>query len=87
MAKYEVILSKTAKKQLSKLPIKIAQRLIDIVEKLADEPRPHGYIKLTGVPLYRIRSGDYRIIYNIEDDILTVFVVEIGNRSEIYNDY
>jgi mRNA interferase RelE/StbE len=87
MRNYEVILSKTAKKQLNKLPVKIAKRLIDVIEKLADEPRPHGYIKLTGVSLYRIRIGDYRVIYNIEDDILTVYVVEIGNRSEIYDDY
>jgi mRNA interferase RelE/StbE len=87
MGNYEVILSKTAKKQLSKLPIKIAKRLIETIEKLSKEPRPHGYIKLTGVSLYRIRIGDYRVIYNIEDDILTIFVVEIGNRSEIYDDY
>jgi mRNA interferase RelE/StbE len=87
MEKYEVILSKTAQKQLTKLPPKIAKRLIDVIEKLGNEPRPHGYIKLTGISLYRIRIGDYRVIYNIEDEILTVFVVEVGTRGEIYNDY
>jgi mRNA interferase RelE/StbE len=87
MEKYEVILSRTAQKQLNKLPPKIAKRLIEIIEKLAKEPRPHGYIKLTGVSLYRIRIGDYRVIYNIEDEILTVFVVEVGKRGEIYDDY
>jgi mRNA interferase RelE/StbE len=87
MEKYEVILSKTARKQLNKLPLNVAQRLINAIEKLADNPRPHGYIKLTGVSLYRIWIGDYRIIYNIEDEILTVYVVELGNRREIYDDY
>ena len=87
MEKYDIILSKTARKQLRKLPLKVAERLTQAIEKLADDPRPHGHIKLTGVSLYRIRIGDYRVIYNIEDDILTVYVVELGNRQEIYDDY
>jgi mRNA interferase RelE/StbE len=87
MGKYDIILSKTAQKQLNKLPERIAKRIVEVIEKLADEPRPHGYTKLSGVTLYRIRIGDYRVIYNIEDEILTVYIVEVGNRREIYNDY
>ncbi|MFC0776288.1 type II toxin-antitoxin system RelE family toxin [Terrimonas alba] len=54
------------------------------IYSLADNPRPHGYKKLKGRDAYRIRSGDYRIIYSIFDKILTVEVIAIGHRKDIY---
>lgn len=71
MAEYTVVLTKTVQKQLNKLPDQLADTLLDAIEKLADDPRPDGCKKLKGRSGYRIRKGDYRIIYDIHDDILT----------------
>ena len=84
MAEYTVVLTKTAQKQLDKLPAQVANTLLEAIEKLAAEPRPDGCKKLKGRTGYRIRKGDYRIIYDITDDILTIEVVAIGHRSKIY---
>ena len=81
---YVIIYEKLAKRQLKKLPKQIAQRIEERIGELADEPRPNGCLKLTGQESYRIRVGDYRIIYEIEDDILTVLVVKIGHRRDVY---
>ena len=84
MAEYTVVLTKTAQKQLDKLPDQVADMLLDAIEMLADNPRPDGYKKLKGRLGYRIRKGDYRIIYDIYDDVLTIEVVAIGHRRQIY---
>ena len=84
MADYTVVLTKTAQKQLDKLPDQIANTLLEAIEKLADEPRPDGCKKLKGRSGYRIRKGDYRIIYEVEDDVLIVEVIAIGHRRNIY---
>lgn len=65
MANYTVVLTKTAQKQLDKLPNQIADSLLDTIEQLAEEPRPDGCKKLKGRSGYRIRQGDYRILYDI----------------------
>jgi mRNA interferase RelE/StbE len=54
------------------------------IADLANNPRPLGYIKLKGRPGYRIREGNYRVIYEIHDKILTVIVIEAGDRKKIY---
>ena len=77
MAEYTIILTKTAQKQLDKLPDQIADILLDAIEELANDPRPDGCKKLKG------RSG-YRIIYDLHDDVLTVEVVAVGHRRQIY---
>ncbi len=84
MASYSVVLTKTAQKQLDKLPVKVADTLLDALEELADNPRPDGCKKLKGRSGYRICKGDYRIIYDIGDDILIVEVVAVGHRRQIY---
>ena len=81
---YSVIVSKPAKKTLSKLPNEVVKKILDAFDELAEDPRPMGYIQLKGRSGYRIRVGNYRIIYDINDDELLVLVVEIGNRKEIY---
>lgn len=60
-------------------------KVVAAVKALADDPRPHGYKKIKGRPGYRIRAGDYRIIYQVKDNILTVFVLIIGNRRDVYD--
>ena len=84
MTKYSITITKTAQKQLNKLPNQIADPLIDTILNLALNPRPVGYIKLKGRNAYRVRKNKYRIIYEIKDNILTVTVIAIGHRKEIY---
>ncbi len=82
---YQLVIDRYAQKQLGKIPPPHFNRIIKAIDELADNPRPVGYKKLRGRPGYRIRIGDYRVIYKIEDKIFTVFVVEIGNRKDIYD--
>ncbi len=84
--KYLVIITRTVQKTLSKLPSPIATKLESAMLKLEDNPRPPGCKKLKGREAYRIREGDYRIIYEIEDKVLRVVVVDVGNRKDIYRD-
>lgn len=85
MPVYEVLLSKAARKQLAALPGFIHNKIIEDISQLSFEPRPIGCKKLKGYKkTYRIRAGDYRIIYEIEDKILRILVVAIGHRKNIY---
>ena len=82
--KYTVIIVKKADKFFNSLPEPQFLALKKAINALADDPRPFGYIKLTGESSYRIRVGDYRIIYNIFEDIITVEVININHRKEVY---
>jgi len=62
----------------------VADTLLDTIEKLAVDPRPEGCKKLKGRSGYRVRKGDYRIIYDIQDDVLIIEVVAVGHRRQIY---
>jgi mRNA interferase RelE/StbE len=84
MAKYTVSLSKRAQKQLDKLSDAVAEPIFQAIEKLGDNPRPHGCKKLKGRNGYRIRIGDYRVIYEIFDSTLLVDVIDLGHRRDIY---
>ena len=85
MALYQILISITAQKQLDNLPDKISESLIDVICKLEQNPRPNGCKKLKGRNGYRIRKGDYRIIYDIVDKILLVEIIAVGNRKDIYD--
>lgn len=85
MPKYSVQLSRKAAKQLDKIPDKIAFKLFEAIEGLAENPRLNGCKKLKGRNGYRIRKGDYRIIYEIQDSVLLIDVIAIGHRREIYD--
>ena len=85
MADYTVILTKTAQKQLDKLPDKVADALLDAFDALAKVPRPDGCKKLKGRLGYRIRKGDYRILYEVQDSVLIVQVIGLGHRRDIYS--
>ena len=82
---YQLVIDKYAQKQLGKIPSPNFNRIIKAIHELSTNPRPAGYRKLTARPGYRIRIGDYRVIYNIEDKILTVYVIDIGHRKDIYD--
>ena len=83
--RYSLTIMPHAMRQLSRLPGKQAMRIRDKINALADDPRPPGTVKLTDEDnLYRVRVGDYRIVYRIEDRRLVVLIVRIGHRREVY---
>lgn len=84
MASYSILLTKSAAKELESVPTKDRQRIVTRIGTLADNPRPVGAEKLSGDDKYRIRQGNYRILYVIVDAELIVTVVRIGNRREGY---
>ena len=84
MAKYRITIKKSAAKELEALPKKDLRRIIKRIQTLAQNPRPDGSHKLSGQEQYRIRQGDYRIVYSVDDKVLAVDVVKIGHRREIY---
>ena len=81
---YAVFIERYAQKQIAKLDKKIIPVVKEAIAGLALDPRPFGYKKLKGEEAYRIRIGDYRIIYEIEDDKIIVTVVSVGHRKDIY---
>ena len=85
MPKYSVLITKTAQKQFDKLSDEVADSLLEALIELANDPRPNGCKKLKGRDGYRIRKGNYRIIYDVFDDILVIEVLALGHRKDIYN--
>lgn len=84
---YKVKFTKGARKMLKKLPLDIQNRIKPKIKALSVEPRPDGVKKLKGKEnSYRIRVGDYRVVYEIFDDVLIVKVLEIGHHSDIYKE-
>ena len=81
---YKILFTRQSEKDLSNLP-KLDFRKVEVaIAKLADNPRPPKSKKLTARDSWRIRIGNYRVIYLIEDDNLIVIVIEIGHRKEVY---
>lgn len=84
MASYSVHIKRSAAKELEAVPPKDRKRIIKRIEGLASDPRPPGCEKLSGEEKYRLRQGDFRILYEIVDQELIVTVVKIGNRRDVY---
>ncbi len=84
MASYSLEIKRSAARELAALPGKDRARIITRIQALAHEPRPAGSEKLSGQERYRLRQGDYRILYEIRDDILIVMVVKIAHRRDVY---
>ena len=80
---FDVVFSKSAEKQLLKLEKDIQKRVISTLERIRVRPYPHVK-KLVGSPYFRLRVGDYRVILDIRENKLLIFVVELGHRSNIY---
>lgn len=81
---YTLQYKKKAIKALAKINEPYFTTLMNAINKLAENPRPFGYTKLTGRDGYRIRVGTYRIIYDILDDMLIVEIVNVGSRGDVY---
>lgn len=82
MRLYKVVMRPSAEKSLARIPEPTRTRLAVAIRELAYDPRPAGSIKLTGRPLYRIRCGDYRVVYSIADEIVTVTVTKTAHRKD-----
>jgi mRNA interferase RelE/StbE len=85
MAEYAITFARPARKELERLSSALVQRIFPRIEALAKEPRPSGCLKLTGEEnLWRIRVGDYRVIYTIDDRLRNVDIVAVRHRREAY---
>jgi mRNA interferase RelE/StbE len=84
MAAYKLFFKKSVQKDLDRIPKKDLKRILSRIESLSVDPRPKGCEKLTGKERYRLRQGRYRIVYSIQDDELTVWVVKVGHRKDVY---
>ena len=84
MARYEVRFRKSVSKDLEPIPKREVQRIVAAIAALAGEPRPPQSRKLSGSEKYRLRCGVYRILYEIQDDVLIVCVVKVGHRRDVY---
>ena len=84
MEKYRIFLRKSAADELDRIPQKDLARIIERIRSLEQNPRPHGCEKLSALERYRVRQGDYRIVYAVDDGEKSVDAVKIGHRSEVY---
>lgn len=84
MAKFELILRPSVTKDTEGIPSADLKKILQRMDALRENPRPPGCVKLSGMEYYRVRQGNYRIIYEIEDDKLIVVVVKIGHRGDVY---
>ena len=81
---YSLIIKKSAERELRTLPKPDLRRVTERLRGLAQDPRPTGSEKLSGHDRYRVRQGDYRIVYAVDDETRTVQVVKVGHRREVY---
>jgi mRNA interferase RelE/StbE len=81
---YRLEVKRSAAKEIADLPKADCQRVVAKIQLLANNPRPHGCEKLSGAEKYRVRQGDYRILYEIDDSAKSVIIVKTGNRKEVY---
>ena len=84
MAKYELRFKKSIARDLRKIPVQDVTRILDRINLLAENPRGPGCIKLAGDSRYRVRYGVYRILYQIADSELVIYVVKVAHRSKVY---
>ena len=84
MAAYRILFKKSVQKDLNSIPTKDLKKILKRIEALVEDPRPPGCEKLSGQERYRLRQGRYRILYSIQDDELTVWVVKVRHRKDAY---
>jgi len=84
MAGYKGLFRKSVEKDFPGIPKRDVKRILNRIKTLEKNPRPSGSEKLTGQERYRLRQGRYRIVYSIQDDEFTIWVVKIGHRKDIY---
>ena len=84
MGRFKLVFKASVAKDLRDLPKKDVTRILTCIDALAEDPRGVGCEKLSGEERYRIRQGSYRIIYEIQDDLLVVVIVKVGHRRDVY---
>jgi mRNA interferase RelE/StbE len=84
MASYSIQIRRSAEKEIEQLPNKDRGKIIRRIEELRDDPRPAGTKKLSGEEKYRLRQGNYRVLYEVHDDIVTIVVVKVADRKDAY---
>jgi|TARA_B110000881_G_C18486719_1_gene469557 mRNA interferase RelE/StbE len=84
MGKYKLQIKKSAEKELRKIPKRELIKIINKIQNLSEDPHPVGSIKLSNQEKYRLRIGNYRVLYKVEDNILTIFIIKVGHRKDIY---
>ena len=84
MAKFDLVFKKSVSKDLKDIPKQDVQRILERIDALRDDPRSFGSVELSGKEYYRVRQGNYRIIYEIQDTQLVVIVIKVGHRRDVY---
>jgi len=84
MAAYKIFFKNSVEKDFKVIPKKDLVKILERIDRLSEDPRPPGCEKLSGQRKYRLRQGRYRILYSIQDDELTIWVVKVGHRKDIY---
>jgi len=84
MALYKLSFKRSVHKDFLSIPKKDLRRILTRIKSLSENPRPAGSEKLTNEEKYRLRQGRYRIVYSIQDDELTVWVVKVSHRKDVY---
>ncbi len=84
MASYKLLIKPSAAKEIESIPKTDRLRVVDRIQSLATDPRPVGCTKLSGEEKYRVRQGDYRMLYEIQDHELMATVIRVGHRREVY---
>ena len=84
MAEYKVYFKESVGKDFSVIPKNDLKKILSRIEMLAENPRPSGCEKLTGQDRYRVRQGRYRIVYSVQDVVLTVWIVKVSHRKDVY---
>jgi mRNA interferase RelE/StbE len=84
VARFEIRFLPSVFKDTRSIPGYDLKKVLERVDSLATNPRPPGSVKLSGKEYYRVRQGDYRIVYEILDDRLIIVVIKVGHRREVY---
>ncbi len=84
MASYSLLIKSSAAKEIEALSLNDRRRVITRIETLASEPRRPDCEKLSDQEYYRVRKGDYRVVYSVDDETRTVLVVKVGHRRDVY---
>ena len=84
MAKYEVTVLPSAQKEITKLPKQVQGKILKALISLSENPRPEGCKKFVGTNSWRFRIGEYRIVYSIVDNILTIEIIRVAHRKDVY---
>jgi mRNA interferase RelE/StbE len=84
VAKFDLVFKESVSRDLKEIPKQDVQRILERIDALRDDPHPPGSVKLSGKEYYRIRQGNYRVVYEVQDTRLVVIVIKVGHRREIY---